>query len=67
MSADDHPAEHSRHERSTSVPGRCPLRWPVRRSDLAVFLSAEVRKHRRRRVEDALEIEQDNSREASAR
>jgi hypothetical protein len=38
-----------------------PRRWPPRRSDLGVFLSAEARKHRTRRDQGNPELDQHNS------
>jgi hypothetical protein len=67
MSADDHQVERSRHKCSASEPGRGPRRWPVRRSDLEVFLSADARKQRARPVDHALETEQDNCPEVDVR
>jgi hypothetical protein len=63
MTPDDHLVQGAREKRSASV----PRRWPVRRCDLAVFVSAHGQKYGPRRVEDALEIEKDNSPEADAR
>jgi hypothetical protein len=67
MSADDQPVKRSRYKRSASVPGRY-RRWPVRRFDLELFLSAQARKHHQRQgVDHAVETEQDNTREGDAR
>jgi hypothetical protein len=70
MSADDAPLDRSRDNRSASRPmlGRGPRRWPVRRSDLELFLSADAREHRQGEgVDQALETEQDNKPQGDAR
>jgi hypothetical protein len=69
MSADDAPLDRTRDNRSASrpMPGRS-RRWPVRRSDLELFLSADAREHRQGEgVDQALETEQDNKPQGDAR
>jgi hypothetical protein len=69
MTADDQPLDRFRDKRPASLP--TPVRsrrWPVRRFDLEVFLSAHAREHRQRQAVDrASETEQDNTPEGDAR
>jgi hypothetical protein len=69
MGADNHPLDRSPYKRpSLALPGRGSRRWPVRRFDLELFLSAHARKHGQSQgVDQALENEQDNTPEGDAR
>jgi len=69
MHADDRPLDRPRDARPASLPVPAgSRRWPVRRFDLELFLSAHARKHRQRQaVDPALETEQNNTPEGDAR
>ena len=63
MSADDRPLDRPRNTRPASLPMRVrSRRWPVRRFERELFLSAHARKRGQGHGADqALETEQDNS------
>ena len=69
MSPDDHPVDPIWPKRSASlaVPGHS-RRWPVRRLDLELFLSADARKHRQRPgLHEAMETERGDAAEGDPR